>query len=92
MLEFKRKTGATIQEAFTPRPKRDGSGKVVKDEKGRPVASDDMDPEHLVALVWLVARKDNPAFTYDDALNIPAVELEVASAEDEAEDPKEPTN
>ncbi|WP_162625002.1 hypothetical protein [Streptomyces cadmiisoli] len=86
MFLFKDKTGVSVQDAFTARVKRDpDTGEILKDAKGRPLKSTDMDPGHLIALVWLLKRKENPEFAYEDAFNIPAVELEVESPE---EDPK----
>jgi hypothetical protein len=87
MFLFKDKTGVSVQDAFTSKVKKDpDTGEVVKDSRGRPVKDTDMDPGHLIALVWLLKRKENSEFTYEDAFNIPAVELEVESPEDDPKD------
>ncbi|WP_152646001.1 hypothetical protein [Streptacidiphilus albus] len=91
MVDFKAKAGATVADAFAPRNKIDPfTGEVVKDGRGRPVRDRQVDPLHLVTLVWLLARKDNPAFTFEDAMNVPVAELDV-TGEDET-DPKGKTN
>ncbi|MFF4818077.1 hypothetical protein ACFY2K_26230 [Kitasatospora sp. NPDC001309] len=86
MVQFKDKTGVTVQEAFKAVPVKDDDGTPVKDEKGRPVRETRLDPLHLVALVWLIRRKTDPDFSFDDALNVPAAELEVVQAEADPKD------
>lgn len=87
MFLFKDKTGVSVQDAFTSKAKRDpDTGELIKDAKGRPVKDQSIDPGHLIALVWLLKRKEDSAFSYEDAFNIPAVELEVESPEDDPKD------
>ncbi|MFE4355105.1 hypothetical protein [Kitasatospora sp. NPDC056800] len=86
MVLFKDKTGISVQDAFKPVPVLDDDGQAVKDDKGRPVRRTDLDPLSLVTLVWLIGRKNDPDFTFEAALDVPAVELEVSLPE---ADPKE---
>ncbi|MFE1095883.1 hypothetical protein [Streptomyces smyrnaeus] len=90
MVLFKEKTRCTVQDAFTPKVQKDpDTGETIKDEKGRPVKSMELDPLHLVTMVWLLQKKKDPNFSFEDAMNVPAVELDVQSPES---DPKDVTN
>ncbi|WP_149030291.1 hypothetical protein [Kitasatospora sp. MBT66] len=86
MVLFKDKTGLSVQDAFKAKPVLDDSGLPEKDEKGRPIRRVDLDPLSLVALVWLIGRKENPDFSFDDAMNVPAVELDVSLPEADPKD------
>jgi hypothetical protein len=87
MVDFQKATGESVAEAFEPRVKRDKTtGEIVKDGRGRPIKIQSIDPLHLVTLVWLTARKTNPGFSFEDAMNWPVSELDLTSVEES--DPK----
>lgn len=79
--DFYDRTGMTVQKAFQPVVQRDDDGRPVLDEDGRPVKDIDPSPRAINTLIWLVAKKDDPNFTYEDARNVKVSELELVPAE-----------
>ncbi len=55
-------------------------------------AQDDPDWTILTALLWIVARRQNPDFTYDDALDADLDEQSLMSVFAMLADPTEPAN
>lgn len=54
-VDFKRVTGKSIKKVFS--------------EENRAAMVDDPDFEAIAAFSWIIIRKENPDFTYDDALD-----------------------
>ena len=84
--DFEDAVGVSFQRALTPRPVYGPDGKRVLDEKGRPVSEADVTAKALKALVWIVKRKEVPAFTLDDARQVPVSALQMSGEIDEAAD------
>lgn len=57
MIDFKRTTGKSLPQAF--------NAEAVAQWQ----ASNDPDFEAIAALTWVLMRKQDPAFTYEDALD-----------------------
>lgn len=81
--DFEEITGMQLQDALAAKPVLDENGKQVKDEKGRPLREAQLSTKVIKALVYLTKRRDNPAFTLDDARNVKVTELNFAEAAEE---------
>ncbi len=87
--DFESVVGRPIFEALAPKAQLDDDGNVIRDEKGRPVKSVQMDAKSLKAIVWITSRRDNPDFTLEDARNVKVSSFSV-DGDDDAE-PVDPT-
>jgi hypothetical protein len=81
--DFETITGKTLQEALEAKPALDENGKQRKDAKGRPLREAQLSITVIKALVYLTKRRDNPAFTLDDARNVKVTELNFTEADPE---------
>ncbi|MCG5459622.1 hypothetical protein PSH03_005406 [Micromonospora sp. PSH03] len=68
--DFETYVGAGLDEAVKPKPVFDDDGNRVFDEKGRPVSQTRIPTKALVALVWLVKRRETAGFTIADARDV----------------------
>lgn len=90
--DFEEVTGVSITDALKSEKVRDDDGNLVRDEEtGRPVEAVKMSAKTLKALVWITSRKDDPAFTLEDARNVRITELDIVRAGEESEDTTEAT-
>lgn len=77
--DFEAYTGLTIDEVVKPVPVFDDEGNRVFDDKGRPEMTMKVGSKSLVCLVWLSQRKQDPAFTIQDARNVKVTALVIDS-------------
>jgi hypothetical protein len=84
MEDFEDVTGKTIEEVLRPQKVYE-NGKVVKDDKGRPVTEVHIPSKALVALVWVVNRQSNPDFTLADARKVRVGDLEITDGDEDSE-------
>ena len=87
--DFEDATGTTLGDALLPKKVVGANGKPVRDERGRPVEEVNLTAKSLIALVWLMYRRENEQFTMADARKIKISELEITGVED---DPKDTTD
>jgi hypothetical protein len=80
--DFENITGKSLQDALVAKPVLDENGKQVKDAKGRPLREAQLSITVIKALVYLTKRRDNPAFTLDDARNVKVTELNFTEADE----------
>lgn len=73
--DFEDIVGVPFDEAFKEVATKDEDGKVIRDEKGRPVKTVKMGAKTLKALVYLTKRAENPDFTLEDARKVKVSEL-----------------
>ena len=85
--DFAEVTGMELPEAMRRYPVLDDSGHPVLDDKGKPRVDVRMTAKTIKALVWLVMRRDDPAFTLDDARKVRLSELQLGSEPDPKETP-----
>lgn len=77
MEDFESIAGIPLQEAFKGRPVKDDDGVVQRDERGRPIKAVQPTATELKAIIYIIKRQDNPAFTVEDARNTTISELEI---------------
>lgn len=91
--DFEDIVGISMDKAFKPVPLLDEAGERVYelDEKGvnRPATTVDVSTKALKALIYIVNRMENPAFTLEDARKVKVSELELLGDEAAAADPTE---
>jgi hypothetical protein len=76
--DFEDFVGKPLDEAVVEKPLRDpDSGKRLTDKEGNPLSEVKVGAKALVALVWLVKRQGDPAFTVADARKVKVSELAV---------------
>lgn len=80
--DFEAITGQSLTAALKPKPVYE-NGELQKDEKGRPLKEMDLPVSVIKALVFLTKRKENPAFTLDDARSVKLSELNFKDADEE---------
>lgn len=80
--DFETITGKQLQDALAAKPVLDEKGKQVKDEKGRPLREAQLSITVIKALVYLTKRRENPAFTLEDARNVKVTELNFTEADE----------
>lgn len=78
--DFEEGVGATLDESLKRYPVVDDEGNKVFDAKGRPETEVRLSAKALRHLVWIVKRKEDPAFTAEDARNLKVASLEVVDA------------
>jgi hypothetical protein len=81
--DFEEITGQALTEALKSRPVLDADGNRTFDEKGRPLSEAQLSAKVIKALVFLVKRRDNPAFTLEDARHVRISDLKFAEADAE---------
>lgn len=89
--DFEAVAGVSFLDALSPTPLKDADGNPIFDEKGRPQSTVKFSPSALKALVWITKRREDPAFSVEDARNVRVAGLEVTSIGGES-DPKETTD
>lgn len=83
--EFEEATGKPLDQAMSEQPVVDADGKPVRDKRGRPLRQVRMSMREVIALMWLIRRRDQPDFTLDDARKVKVAdlnELELVSGDD----------
>lgn len=80
--DFENITGKSLQDALAAKPVLDDNGKQVKDAKGRPLREAQLSITVIKALVYLTKRRENPAFTLEDARNVKVTELNFTEADE----------
>ncbi|EFC86468.1 hypothetical protein [Parafrankia sp. EUN1f] len=83
--DFEDIVGEPMQTALSPKPVRDAAGDIVRDARGRPKTAVQPSTKAIKALVYLAGRRQNPAFSLDDARQIRVDELRI-----HAEEPADP--
>ena len=73
--EFETVTGKPLDEVMSEQPVIDADGKPVRDKRGRPVRQVRMSMKEVIALMWLIRRRDEPGFTLDDARKLRVADL-----------------
>lgn len=73
--EFEGATGRPLSEVMSEQPVLGADGKPVRDKRGRPVQQVRMRMTEVIALMWLIRRRDEPAFTLDDARGLKVADL-----------------
>lgn len=81
--DFEEITGQSLTEALKARPVLDAEGKRQFDEKGRPLSETHLTARVIKALVYVTKRRDNPAFTLEDARHVRLSELKFAESDPE---------
>lgn len=76
--DFEEYVGKPVDEVVKPVPALDEDGNRKFDDKGRPEMTMKVPTKAVICLVWLVQRKDNPAFTIGDARNVKVSSLVLA--------------
>lgn len=82
MEDFEEVTGVSVAKAFRGTVVHDDDGKPVRDESGRPVREMEVSAKSLKALVWILSRKSNPAFTLEDARNVKVTAIRMPDDDD----------
>lgn len=83
--EFEEATGRPLDEVMNEQPVVGADGKPVRDKRGRPLTQVRMTMKEVIALMWLIRRRDQPGFTLDDARKLRVAdlnELELVQASD----------
>jgi hypothetical protein len=81
--EFESLVGQPLQRALAPKPVMDDeTGEIKRDEKGRPVKEVQPSARAILAIVWLVKRKNEPGLTLDDVRQIRVTELAILTEPD----------
>lgn len=80
--DFEDTVGRPVDEVLAPRLILDEDGNKTFDERGRPITGVRIPAKALVCLVWLVNRKDNPAFTLADARKVRVDQLEIPATDE----------
>jgi hypothetical protein len=93
---FEDATGQNLFEAIEPQIVRDENGRPVKDPddpKGRPLRQMKVSASVLVALVYIVMKKDDPAITLAEVRRVPLRRLDfrMANVPDDEADAEDPT-
>lgn len=70
LIDFEEVAGCSLDDAITQVPQKDENGETVVDAKGNKVFDAKMSAKAMVALAWVVRRRADPAFTYEDARNL----------------------
>jgi hypothetical protein len=84
--DFEEITGQALTEALKAKPVLDADGNRQFDAKGRPLSEAQLSARVIKALVYLTKRRDNPAFTLDDARHVRISELRFAESDAEGND------
>ena len=79
--DFEDITGQSLTEALKARPVIDSDGNRMFDEKGRPLSEAQLSAKVIKALVFVTKRRDNPAFTLEDARHVRISELKFSEAD-----------
>lgn len=81
--DFENITGMQLQDALAAKPVIDPeTGKQKKDAKGRPLREAQLSITVIKALVFLTKRREDPAFTIEDARNVKVTELNFTEADE----------
>lgn len=86
MESFEDLTGLTIQEAFTEATVKNSASEPELDNRGRPVKRIRMSAKVMVAVVFIEKRRQDGAFTLDQARETKISEFVLTSGE---QDPKD---
>lgn len=73
--DFEDVVGKSVDEVIRPVPVLDVDGNRKFDSKGRPEMTTKVPAKALRALVWIIRRKAEPEFTFEDARNIRVTSL-----------------
>ena len=87
MKQFKSITGRDFMTTFSERNVLDEDGKVLRDEKNRPMKEIQVTEDDIYTLAFLLNKKVNPEVTQEEVDEIPLAKFTWASDD---EDPKGP--
>jgi len=73
--EFETATGKPLDEVMSEQPVVGADGKPVRDKRGRPLQQVRMTMKEVIALMWLIRRRDEPGFTLEDARKLRVADL-----------------
>lgn len=81
MEEFEELAGRPLAKMMQGDVVKDENGNVIPGKDGKPMREIDPRVKDIIALVFLAKRRDDPAFTLDDARQIKISELKLGSAD-----------
>jgi hypothetical protein len=76
LADFERKVGRTWSQVMAERQVIGPDGKPVRDKRGRPVQQVDFSMEEYTGLMWLIRRRDDPGYTWEQAENLTLRDME----------------